>query len=190
MQSAIDNLMASKNQTIVVIAHRLSTIQNADRIAVVADGVLQEIGSHNDLIGKKDGRYKRLVEFQNMTGNEKKTAISSTKDDEDEEGLIDTSLHNDGDSDEDKKNDKQKQKAHSSRARSLAKGECGLFFIGGIGAILAGLVFPGWGVSSHFPISNFKHALIERCINLPKIFLVTGCLRLHDRPSFPPSIPL
>lgn len=157
VQSAIDNLMASKNQTIVVIAHRLSTIQNADRIAVVADGVLQEIGSHNDLIGKKDGRYKRLVEFQNMTGNEKKTAISSKKDDEDEEGLIDTSVHNDGESDEDKKKDKQKQKAHSSRARSLAKGECGLFFIGGIGAILAGLVFPGWGVVFAFMIDLLFH---------------------------------
>ena len=44
VQEAIDNLMESKNQTVIVIAHRLSTIQNADRIAVVAKGVIKEIG--------------------------------------------------------------------------------------------------------------------------------------------------
>lgn len=44
VQQAINSLMESKNQTVVVIAHRLSTIKNADRIAVVADGVIKEIG--------------------------------------------------------------------------------------------------------------------------------------------------
>lgn len=40
VQKAIDNLMETKNQTVIVIAHRLSTIRNADRIAVVAKGQL------------------------------------------------------------------------------------------------------------------------------------------------------
>ncbi len=44
VQEAIDNLMETKNQTVIVIAHRLSTIKNADRIAVVADGVIKEVG--------------------------------------------------------------------------------------------------------------------------------------------------
>lgn len=44
VQEAIDNLMEAKNQTVIVIAHRLSTIKNADRIAVVADGVIKEVG--------------------------------------------------------------------------------------------------------------------------------------------------
>jgi ATP-binding cassette subfamily B (MDR/TAP) protein 1 len=44
VQEAITSLMESKNQTVVVIAHRLSTIKNADRIAVVADGVIKELG--------------------------------------------------------------------------------------------------------------------------------------------------
>ena len=44
VQKAINSLMETKNQTVIVIAHRLSTIKNADRIAVVADGVIKEIG--------------------------------------------------------------------------------------------------------------------------------------------------
>ena len=44
VQQAITSLMETKNQTVIVIAHRLSTIKNADRIAVVADGTIAEIG--------------------------------------------------------------------------------------------------------------------------------------------------
>lgn len=44
VQEAIDSLMDTKNQTVIVIAHRLSTIRNADRIAFVADGKIKEIG--------------------------------------------------------------------------------------------------------------------------------------------------
>lgn len=44
VQQAINSLMETKNQTVIVIAHRLSTIRNADRIAVVAEGVIKEIG--------------------------------------------------------------------------------------------------------------------------------------------------
>ena len=44
VQEAINELMESKSQTVVVIAHRLSTIKNADRIAVISDGVVKELG--------------------------------------------------------------------------------------------------------------------------------------------------
>ena len=67
VQRAIDSLMESKNQTIVVIAHRLSTIQNADRIAVVADGIVKEIGTHDQLLSIENGHYKRLMEFDNTS---------------------------------------------------------------------------------------------------------------------------
>lgn len=153
VQGAIDKLMRSKNQTIIVIAHRLSTIQDADRIAVIADGVLQEIGSHNELIQKPNGRYKRLVTFQDMTGNEKKKTIDS-KDDDDDDHLIDVSVHG---NDEEEDEDKKKAKIQSKRAKVLAKEDLGLFFVGAIGAILAGLVFPGWGVVFAYMIDLLFH---------------------------------
>ncbi len=62
VQKALDNLM--QNKTVFVIAHRLSTIQNADRIAVVNEGRLVELGTHNELIKIENGKYKHLYEMQ------------------------------------------------------------------------------------------------------------------------------
>jgi len=62
VQQALDNLM--QNKTVFVIAHRLSTIQNADRIAVVNEGELAELGTHNELINIENGKYKHLYEMQ------------------------------------------------------------------------------------------------------------------------------
>lgn len=66
VQKALDNLM--KNKTVFVIAHRLSTIHNANRIAVLNEGELVELGTHDELIQKKDGRYKYLYEMQFAQG--------------------------------------------------------------------------------------------------------------------------
>ena len=62
VQKAIDNLM--KDKTVFVIAHRLSTIQNADRIAVINEGSLVELGSHEELMKIPNGKYKTLYEMQ------------------------------------------------------------------------------------------------------------------------------
>lgn len=62
VQKALDNLM--KNRTVFVIAHRLSTIHNANRIAVLNEGELIELGSHDELIHKEGGRYKYLYDMQ------------------------------------------------------------------------------------------------------------------------------
>lgn len=62
VQKALDNLI--KNKTVFVIAHRLSTIKNADRIAVVDEGVLAELGSHDELMQIENGKYKYLYEMQ------------------------------------------------------------------------------------------------------------------------------
>ncbi len=62
VQKAIDNLM--KDRTVFIIAHRLSTIQNADRIAVINEGSLVELGSHNELINIENGQYKVLYDMQ------------------------------------------------------------------------------------------------------------------------------
>lgn len=62
VQQAIDNLM--KDRTVFVIAHRLSTIQNADKIAVINNGYLAEIGTHDELLSITNGEYKKLYDMQ------------------------------------------------------------------------------------------------------------------------------
>ncbi len=61
VQEAIDRLM--KNRTTFVIAHRLSTIQNADKIVVIDEGKIVQIGKHKELI-QQEGLYKKLYEMQ------------------------------------------------------------------------------------------------------------------------------
>lgn len=62
VQKALDNLI--KNKTVFVIAHRLSTINNADRIAVINEGELVELGTHDELMRIPQGYYKHLYEMQ------------------------------------------------------------------------------------------------------------------------------
>lgn len=62
VQKALENLM--KNKTVFVIAHRLSTIKNANKIAVINEGKLVELGTHEELIAVENGAYKHLYEMQ------------------------------------------------------------------------------------------------------------------------------
>jgi subfamily B ATP-binding cassette protein MsbA len=62
VQEAIERMM--KNRTTFVIAHRLSTIRNATRILVIDRGKIIQIGTHQDLMMKEDGLYKKLYEMQ------------------------------------------------------------------------------------------------------------------------------
>src|SRR5450631_2577869 len=61
VQSALQNLMTGR--TVFVIAHRLSTVRRADRIVVLENGTIEDIGSHEDLM-QKPGTYRRLYELQ------------------------------------------------------------------------------------------------------------------------------
>ena len=63
VQKAMDNLM--KDRTVFIIAHRLSTIKNADRIAVINEGELVELGTHDELMNIENGQYKALYEMEN-----------------------------------------------------------------------------------------------------------------------------
>jgi ATP-binding cassette subfamily B protein len=62
IQRAFDNL--SVGRTTLIIAHRLSTIRSANRIVSIADGVITECGSHDELL-EKDGIYAALYKTQN-----------------------------------------------------------------------------------------------------------------------------
>jgi len=62
VQEAIERMM--KNRTTFVIAHRLSTIRNATRILVIDKGVVIQTGTHQELMQKENGLYKKLYEMQ------------------------------------------------------------------------------------------------------------------------------
>jgi ATP-binding cassette, subfamily B, bacterial MsbA len=61
VQEAIENL--SRDRTTLVIAHRLSTVKQADQIAVMEQGKVVELGTHDELIAQQ-GYYARLCEMQ------------------------------------------------------------------------------------------------------------------------------
>ena len=61
VQKAIEQ--ATKNRTVIVIAHRLSTILSSDKIVVMDNGKIIEIGKHTELL-KTCEKYKKLHEMQ------------------------------------------------------------------------------------------------------------------------------
>jgi ATP-binding cassette subfamily B protein len=66
IQQALDNLM--EGRTTLAIAHRLSTVKNATKLVVMEAGRIVEEGSHDELIQKEDGLYRRLVDMQSRLG--------------------------------------------------------------------------------------------------------------------------
>ena len=64
VQDAMVKLM--ENRTSVVIAHRLSTVQHADLIVVVENGRIEEMGTHEELVEKPDGIYRKLYALQSF----------------------------------------------------------------------------------------------------------------------------
>jgi ABC-type multidrug transport system fused ATPase/permease subunit len=64
VQRALDNMMDGR--TTVIIAHRLSTIRNADKIVVLRDGRIDQLGNHDELMAV-DGTYRKLYTAQKST---------------------------------------------------------------------------------------------------------------------------
>lgn len=63
VQAAMDAIR--KDRTTIMVAHRLSTVRNADVICVLQDGTLVEMGTHDELMGRR-GKYWEMVGMQNL----------------------------------------------------------------------------------------------------------------------------
>ncbi len=86
VQDALLNLM--RNRTSLVIAHRLSTVQRADVIIVLEHGTIVEVGRHDELLTRPNGRYARLHALQ-LIGGERRASDQRALDFGDEvEGAV------------------------------------------------------------------------------------------------------
>ena len=63
VQTSIDSLLKqSKSITTIIVAHRLCTVRKADCIAVINEGQIVEMGSHDDLMSLVNGYYRGMID--------------------------------------------------------------------------------------------------------------------------------
>ncbi|MBI3404538.1 MAG: ABC transporter ATP-binding protein, partial [Acidobacteria bacterium] len=75
VQRALANLMTGR--TVFVIAHRLSTIRRADKIVVLDEGMIREMGKHDELLAR-GGTYARLYDLQFADAPEPRSVIAQS----------------------------------------------------------------------------------------------------------------
>jgi subfamily B ATP-binding cassette protein MsbA len=68
IQDATDKI--TEGRTSIVIAHRLATVKKANKILVMDAGKIVEMGTHQELLQKENGYYKKLYEVQFMEEEE------------------------------------------------------------------------------------------------------------------------
>lgn len=178
----------SSNQTTLIIAHRLSTIRKANRVAYIAGGQVQEIGTFDELMANPEGRFKRLFELQNMRASEYLTALKEKAnefeklDEEEDDETATTSVDGEDEplnaADSDDSEDKQKKPKHSAW-RFISREDSVFLFLGSLGALVTGLVFPAWGVMFAFTIDLLYRSVLSCSETDPPTGYVT-CQDYYD----------
>ena len=79
VQEALNKLIESRQQTVVIVAHRLSTVKDADEIIVMEYGSEVERGTHRDLVKIPDGKYAKLVQRQLVEENLKQVEAAEAQ---------------------------------------------------------------------------------------------------------------
>lgn len=64
IQQALSRLI--QNKTVLIIAHRMRTVSGADKVVVLADGIVKEQGAPDELM-KQNGIYKHMAELQTQS---------------------------------------------------------------------------------------------------------------------------
>ena len=149
VQDALEKIRSERKLTTVTVAHRLSTIVHSDKIVVIADGDIQECGTHTELLAE-DGIYATLCEGQGLT------ADAANKSDEQTNG-VDTSSTNkvsvskingtaqdvEAGATANKEEDVEESynyKEINSRLREFSKADIWYTLLGYIGGILVGVL--------------------------------------------------
>ena len=68
IRKSLDKLI--KNKTVITIAHKLNTIKNYDQIIVMSDGIIEEKGTHEELMKNKKRYYEMYTEMKKAQSNE------------------------------------------------------------------------------------------------------------------------
>eukprot|EP01018_Ginkgo_biloba_P034174 Gb_33058 [translate_table: standard] len=187
VQTALNKLMVGSGRTTVVVAHRLSTIRKVDTIAVLSQGNIVEMGSHEELIAKgEQGAYFSLVKLQELanscdaieTTSEHTIPKSSRRSDSGAPQLSPKTLTSDppdqtpdlnraliGKTDSSSK----PSKASLRRLIRLSAPEWPCAAIGSVGSILLGCATPTYGFVLAHCISTFysdDHIVMKQKIRL------------------------
>jgi len=152
--------MESRNHTTIVIAHKLSTVRDADRIAFVARGKVLEVGTHDELMEKPKGHYRRLVEAKkggrNLLGSEIATIeeleseLHKSKGKKEVDEGADPVVPDEGGGIFDIK-----------RIKQLASPDVFYILVGSVGAIMTGAGYPIMGIMFAFVVDLFYYNVQE-----------------------------
>lgn len=82
VQEALNKLIESRQQTVVIVAHRLSTVKDADEIIVMEYGSEVERGTHRELVKIPNGKYAKLVQRQLVEDNLKQVEAAEKQEGE------------------------------------------------------------------------------------------------------------